>query len=61
MTDHEKMLSAATDSLRSVISIRDYLIAAKTGAEIAIGMLDRVENQLVGVLEQLNEGYGGRA
>jgi hypothetical protein len=25
-----------------------------------IGMLDKVENQLVGVLEQLNEDYGGR-
>ena len=57
MSDHEKMLAAVADSLRSVVSIRDYLIAAQTGAEIAVGMLDRIENRLVETMEAINEDY----
>jgi hypothetical protein len=53
MTDHEKLLEATTDSLHSVVSIRDYLIAAKTGAEIAVGMLDKIENRLIEALEAI--------
>jgi hypothetical protein len=29
MTDHEQALKAARDSLRSVVSIRDFLIAVQ--------------------------------
>jgi hypothetical protein len=57
MSDHEKMLAAVADSLRSVVSIRDYLIAAQTGAEIAVGMLDRIENRLIETMEAINEDY----
>jgi hypothetical protein len=52
MTDnHEAALQAVRDSLRSVASVRDYLIAVGTGAEIATGMLDRAESRLLEALQ----------
>jgi hypothetical protein len=51
-------LQAVTDSLRNVVSIRDFLIAVQVGAETAVGMLDQIENKLIEALEQLNEDFG---
>jgi hypothetical protein len=35
MTDHEQALKAARDSLRNVVSIRDFLLAVQVGSETA--------------------------
>jgi hypothetical protein len=56
-TDHEEALRAARDSLRNVVSIRDFLLAVRVGSEVAIGMLDAVENKILEVLETLNEDF----
>jgi hypothetical protein len=40
MNDRARMLNAAADSLRNVVSIRDFMTAVQVGAEIAVGMLD---------------------
>jgi hypothetical protein len=58
MRDREKMLNAAADSLRNIVSIRDFLLAVQVGAETAVGMLDKVETKLIEALEQLNEDFG---
>jgi hypothetical protein len=55
MTDHEQALRAARDSLRDVTSIRDFVAAVMVGAETAIGMLDKIENKILEVLEAINE------
>jgi hypothetical protein len=55
MTDHEQALQAARDSLRNVVSIRDFLLAVQVGSETAVGMLDKVESKLLEVLQTLNE------
>jgi hypothetical protein len=34
------------------------LIAAQTGAKIAVEMLDGIENKLIEVLQTLNEDFG---
>jgi hypothetical protein len=57
-TDHEEALKAARDSLRDVISIRDFLLAVRAGSEIAVGMLDTCETKLIDVLTTLNEDHG---
>jgi hypothetical protein len=36
MTDHEHALQAARDSLRNVVSIRDFLLAVEIGSQTAI-------------------------
>jgi hypothetical protein len=58
MTDHEQALRAARDSLRNVVSIRDFLLAVQVGSETAVAMLDKTESRLLEVLETLNEDYG---
>ncbi len=52
------VLSAARDSLRNVVSIRDFLLAVQVGSETAVAMLDKTESRLLEVLETLNEDYG---
>jgi hypothetical protein len=44
--------------LRSVVSIRDFLLAVQVGSETAVAMLDKTESRLLEVLEILNEDYG---
>jgi hypothetical protein len=51
-------LAAATDSLRDIHSIRDFIIAAGTGAKIATGMLDDIEKALLRILRTVNEDAG---
>jgi hypothetical protein len=58
MTDHEKMLNAAADSLRNVVSIRDFLVAVQVGSEIAVGMLNKIENRLIEAMQTINEDFG---
>jgi hypothetical protein len=57
MNDRQKMLDAASDSLRSVVSIRDFLTAVQVGAETAIGMLDDVERRLLDAVRTINEDF----
>jgi len=58
MTDREKTLQAVTDSLRNVVSIRDFLVAVQVGAETAVEMLDKIENKLIEAMEAINEDFG---
>jgi hypothetical protein len=60
MDPHEsrQILAAATDSLRDIHSIRDFIIAAGTGAKIATGMLDDIEKALLRILRTVNEDAG---
>jgi len=58
MTDKRLALSAIADSLRDIHSINDFLVAAKVGAETAIGMLDDVERKLLHALKAINEDAG---
>jgi hypothetical protein len=39
MNDREQMLRTAADSLRNIISVRDFMVAIQVGAEVAISML----------------------
>jgi Na+-transporting methylmalonyl-CoA/oxaloacetate decarboxylase beta subunit len=55
MTEHEQALRAARDSLRNVVSIRDFLLAVQVGSKTAVAMLDKVESKLLEVLEAINE------
>ena len=55
MTNHEQALRAARDSLRNVVSIRDFLLAVQVGSETAVVMLDKIEGKLLEVLEAINE------
>jgi hypothetical protein len=55
--DREKILQAATDSLRSVVSIRDFLTACQVGCEVAVGMLDEVERKLLEAVRAINEDH----
>jgi hypothetical protein len=55
--DREKILQAATDSLRSVVSIRDFLTAVQVGSETAVGMLDEVERKLLEAVRAINEDH----
>jgi hypothetical protein len=52
------MLNAAADSLRTVVSIRDFLTAVQVGAEVAVSMLDDIENRLLEVTKIINEDFG---
>jgi hypothetical protein len=54
-TDHEQALRAARDSLRNVVSIRDFLLASRSPAKTAVAMLDKVESKILEVLKTLNE------
>jgi hypothetical protein len=54
---HDTALRAARDSLRNVVSIRDFLLAVQVGSETAVAMLDKVENKILEVLETLNEDF----
>jgi hypothetical protein len=53
--DTRAVLAAATDSLREVHSIRDFIIAVQTGAQVATGMLDDIEAGLLRILKAVNE------
>ena len=55
MSDHEQALKAARDSLRNVVSIRDFLLAVQVGSATAVDMLDKVESKILEVLDTLNE------
>jgi hypothetical protein len=57
MQDREKILQAAADSLRSVVSVRDFLVAVQVGAETAGAMLDGVEAKLLEATRLLNEDH----
>ena len=57
MNDRERMLNATTDSLRTVVSIRDFLTAVQVGAETAVGMLDGVEGKLLEAIKAINEDF----
>jgi hypothetical protein len=48
-------LRAARDSLRNVVSIRDFLLAVQVGSETAVAILDKVESKILAVLEVINE------
>jgi hypothetical protein len=52
------ILSAATSSLRDACSLRDFVVAVRTGADVAIGMLDDVERRLLEILRRVNEDAG---
>jgi hypothetical protein len=54
-TDARGILAAATDSVRDVHSLRDFIIAVKTGSEVAVAMLDDVEKALIKILRTVNE------
>lgn len=56
--NHEEALRAARDSLRNVISIRDFLLAVQVGSETAVSMLDKCETKILEVLQTLNEDFG---
>jgi hypothetical protein len=57
MQDPEKVIRAASDSLRTVVSVRDFLTAVQVGAETAITMLDEVETKLLAAVRALNEDF----
>jgi hypothetical protein len=57
MQDREKILTTASESLRTVVSVRDFLTAVQVGAETAIGMLDDIESKLLAVVKAINEDF----
>jgi uncharacterized protein (DUF1778 family) len=57
MSDLDKrQILAAAASLRNVTSIRDFIVAVQSGAQVALDMLDQMENSLVEVLEKIEDG-----
>jgi hypothetical protein len=54
--DKRQILAAAAASLRNVTSIRDFIVAVQSGAQVAVDMLDQMENSLVEVLEKIEDG-----
>jgi hypothetical protein len=55
MTDREKVLGAVTESLRTVTSVRDFLVAVQVGSKVADEMLDAAERDLLDALVGLNK------
>ncbi len=55
-SERERLLEATADSLRNVVSIRDFLVAVQVGAETAVGMLDKIETKLIEAMAAINEG-----
>jgi hypothetical protein len=58
---HERPRASAKGRPRLVARGREhqrFLIAAQTGAKIAVEMLDGIENKLIEVLQTLNEDFG---
>jgi hypothetical protein len=53
--DTRDILDAATDSLKDIHSLRDFVIAVEVGAKTAIGMLDDVEAALMRILATVHE------
>jgi hypothetical protein len=53
------ILAAATDSLKDACGLRDFCVAVRAGAEVAIGMLDDVEKRLLEILRRVNEDADG--
>jgi hypothetical protein len=49
------ILAAATDSLRDIHSIRDFVAAVEVGSRVASGMLDDIEAKLIHILRKVNE------
>jgi len=56
MSERERLLEATADSLRNVVSIRDFLIAVQVDTETAVGMLDKIEHKLIEAMAAINEG-----
>jgi len=46
---------------RDVHSLRDFLVAVQTGAQVAITMLDDIEAALLRVLRSVNEDSEGES
>jgi hypothetical protein len=57
MNERERLLEATVDSLRNVVSIRDFLVAVEVGAETSVGMLDKIESKLIEAMAAINEDY----
>jgi hypothetical protein len=53
--DARAVLAAATDSLRDIHSLRDFLVAVQVGSQTAITMLDGMERALLTILKTVNE------
>jgi hypothetical protein len=53
-----EILGAATASLKDCCSLRDFVIAVKTGSEVACTMLDDIERRMIEVLRRVNEDAG---
>jgi hypothetical protein len=53
-----EILAAATASLKDCCSLRDFVIAVRTGAEVGVSMLDDVERRLIEILKRVNEDAG---
>ena len=56
--DARQILASATDSLRDVHSLRDFVIAIKVGADVAAVMMDDIEKRLLEILRRVNEDAG---
>jgi hypothetical protein len=53
--DARAVLAAATDSVRDIHSLRDFLTAVQVGSQTAITMLDDIEAALLRILRTVNE------
>ena len=49
------ILAAATDSMRDVHSLRDFVVAVEVGAKTTVTMLDDIEAALIKILRTVNE------
>jgi hypothetical protein len=49
------ILAAATDSLRDIHSLRDFISAVHVGSQTAIAMLDDVERSLMRILHTVDK------
>jgi hypothetical protein len=53
--DARGILAAATDSMRDVHSLRDFVVAVEVGAKTTVTMLDDIEAALIKILRTVNE------
>jgi hypothetical protein len=59
MSTDPRVLEAVTQSLREIISLRDYLAAVEVGSKVAHDMLDCVEAKLLEIIDSVGEGKHG--
>jgi hypothetical protein len=55
MIDNTKILAVVTESLSTVNSVRDFLIAVQVGSKVADEMLEAAERDLLDALVGLNK------